>query len=78
MDTPQIKRNTEKIIKKRKAEGIDRRKKTLIKKAHELGEFDGIDVALIICKHGRYTRTTYRSTKRKTVAVFCDKVNKIN
>jgi hypothetical protein len=31
----------------------------LIKKAYELGEFDGIDVALIICKHGRYT--TYRS-----------------
>jgi hypothetical protein len=31
----------------------------LIKKAYELGEFNGIDVALIICKHGRYT--TYRS-----------------
>ena len=31
----------------------------MIKKAYELGEFDGIDVALIICKHGRYT--TYRS-----------------
>jgi hypothetical protein len=31
----------------------------LIKKAYELGEFDGIDVALIICKHGRYT--TYSS-----------------
>jgi hypothetical protein len=31
----------------------------LIKKAYELGEFDSIDVALIICKHDRYT--TYRS-----------------
>jgi hypothetical protein len=31
----------------------------LVKKAHELGQFDGVDVALIICKHGRYT--TYRS-----------------
>jgi hypothetical protein len=31
----------------------------LIKKAYELGEFDGIDVALIICKHGRYI--THRS-----------------
>ena len=31
----------------------------MIKKAYELGEFDGIDVALIICKHGRYI--TYRS-----------------
>ncbi|KAH6702766.1 hypothetical protein BKA61DRAFT_494765 [Leptodontidium sp. MPI-SDFR-AT-0119] len=64
MDTLQLKRNNERIKKKRKAEGIDRRKKTLIKKAYELGEFDGIDVALIICKHGRYT--TYRSTERKT------------
>lgn len=64
MDNPQIKRNNKKIIKKRKAESIERRKKTLIKKAYELGEFDGIDVALIICKHGRYT--TYRSTERET------------
>jgi hypothetical protein len=31
----------------------------LIKKAYKLGEFDGIDIALIICKHGRYT--IYRS-----------------
>lgn len=33
---------------------------TLIKKAYELGECDGMDVALIICKHDRYT--TYRSS----------------
>ncbi|KAH6700680.1 hypothetical protein BKA61DRAFT_427413, partial [Leptodontidium sp. MPI-SDFR-AT-0119] len=44
---------------KRQNEGINRRKETLIKKAYELGECDGIDVALIICKHGRYT--TYSS-----------------
>jgi hypothetical protein len=31
----------------------------LIKKAYKLGEFDGIDIALIICKHSRYT--IYRS-----------------
>jgi hypothetical protein len=31
----------------------------LIKKAYELGEFDGIDIALIIYKHGQYT--IYRS-----------------
>ena len=31
----------------------------MIKKAYELGELDGIDIALIICKHGRYT--TYGS-----------------
>ncbi|KAH8589034.1 hypothetical protein B0O99DRAFT_470824, partial [Bisporella sp. PMI_857] len=45
--------------RKRKNEGINRRRNTLIKKAYELGEVDGIDIALIICKNGRYT--TYRS-----------------
>ncbi|PVH70488.1 hypothetical protein DL98DRAFT_577851 [Cadophora sp. DSE1049] len=59
MDTINVKRNDEGKRRKRKNEGINRRKDTLIKKAYELGEFDGIDVALIICKHGRYT--TYRS-----------------
>ena len=28
---------------------------TLVKKTHELGEFDGVDVALMIRKHSRYT-----------------------
>jgi hypothetical protein len=32
----------------------------LIKKAYKLGEFDGINIALIICKHSRYT--IYRSS----------------
>jgi hypothetical protein len=59
MDTINVNRNDEGKRRKRKNEGINRRKDTLIKKAYELGEFDGIDVALIICKHGRYT--TYRS-----------------
>jgi putative salt-induced outer membrane protein YdiY len=59
MDTTNVKRNDEGKRRKRKNEGINRRKDTLIKKAYELGELDGIDVALIICKHGRYT--TYRS-----------------
>ncbi|KAG9247663.1 hypothetical protein BJ878DRAFT_400990, partial [Calycina marina] len=44
---------------KRENEGINRRINTLVKKAYELGGFDGIDLALFICKHGRYT--TYRS-----------------
>ncbi|KAG9231501.1 hypothetical protein BJ875DRAFT_382819, partial [Amylocarpus encephaloides] len=43
----------------KKNQGINRRKETLIKKDYELGEFDSIDVALIICKYGRYT--TYSS-----------------
>ena len=58
-----MKRNNERVKKKREEGGINRRKKTLIKKAYELGEFENIDVALIICKYGRYT--TYRSTERK-------------
>ena len=47
------------VKRKRKNESLNRRIKTLIKKAHELGEFDGVDAALIICKRDRYT--TYRS-----------------
>ena len=58
MDKTKIRRN-EGMRRKRENEGINRRKNTLIKKAYEFGEFDGMDVALIICKHGRYT--TYRS-----------------
>jgi hypothetical protein len=64
MDTLRIKRNDERIKLKRKNEGINKRKKTLVKKAYELGGFDGVDVALIICKHGRYT--IYRSRDHKT------------
>jgi len=64
MDTINVKRNNKGKRRKRKNEGINRRKDTLIKKAYELGEFDSIDVALIICKHGRYTM--YRSRDHKT------------
>ena len=59
MDTKTTKHNNQGIKRKRKNEAINRRMDTLIKKAYELGEFDGIDIALTICKHGRYT--TYRS-----------------
>jgi hypothetical protein len=55
MDITKIKRKNEGIRRKRENEGINRRKDTFIKKAYELGEFDGIDIALIICKHGWYT-----------------------
>jgi hypothetical protein len=64
MDTTKINRNNEGIRRKRENEGINRRKDTFIKKAYELGEFDGMDVALIICKHGRYT--IYRSRDHET------------
>ena len=59
MDITNVKRKDEGKRRRRKNKGINRRKDTLIKKAYELREFDGIDVALIICKHGWYT--TYRS-----------------
>ncbi|KAH7374096.1 hypothetical protein BKA64DRAFT_649118 [Cadophora sp. MPI-SDFR-AT-0126] len=58
MDTINAKLN-ERRRRKRENEGINRRKDTLVKKAFELGEFDGIDVVLIICKYGQYT--TFRS-----------------
>jgi hypothetical protein len=51
MDIINIKRNDEGKRRKRKNEGINKRKDTLIKKAYELGEFDSIDVALIIYKY---------------------------
>jgi hypothetical protein len=37
---------------------MNKRKITLVKKAYKLGEFDDINVALIICKHSQYI--TYR------------------
>jgi hypothetical protein len=64
MDTTNVKQKNDGIRRKRKNEGINRRKDTLVKKAYELEEFDGVEVALIICKHGRYT--TYRSRDHKT------------
>jgi hypothetical protein len=59
MDTLKNERNNEGKRRKRKNEGINRRIETLITKAYELGKFDSVDVALTICKHGRYT--TYKS-----------------
>jgi hypothetical protein len=59
MDIPKIERDSEGKRRKRKNEGINRRIETLITKAYEIGKFDGVDVALTICKHSRYT--TYKS-----------------
>ena len=44
---------------KRRSENLGRRKKTVIKKAYELGKYDGVDVALIIRQNGQFF--TYRS-----------------
>jgi len=45
--------------RRRKAENLGRRKKTVLKKVYELGEYDGVDIALIIRQNGRFF--TYRS-----------------
>ena len=59
MDTTNVKRKNDGVRKTRKNEGTNRRMDTLVKKTHEIGECDGVDMALIICKHSRYTM--YRS-----------------
>jgi hypothetical protein len=55
IDTPKIKRDNEGKRRKRKNKRINRRIETLITKAYKIGKFDGVDVALTIYKHGRYT-----------------------
>ena len=68
MDTINVKRINEGKRRKRKNEGINRRKETLIKKAYELREFDGIDVAFAICKNGQYTTLISRNYKPLSIA----------
>jgi hypothetical protein len=46
---------------KRRSERLSRRKSTLINKAHELGEFCDVDVALIIRNRRTGLYTTYKS-----------------
>ncbi|KAH6668481.1 hypothetical protein B0J14DRAFT_675271, partial [Halenospora varia] len=72
MDASRIKRDNERIKRKRKNEGTNRRTETLVKKAYELGKFDGVDVALTICKYGRYT--TYRSRDHKAWPPSIEKI----
>ncbi|CZT53448.1 uncharacterized protein RSE6_15017 [Rhynchosporium secalis] len=46
--------NNQRRRKKRENEGINNRQKTLLNKAHELGEYEGVEVVLIVRKHGKY------------------------
>ncbi|KAH7379657.1 hypothetical protein BKA64DRAFT_647976 [Cadophora sp. MPI-SDFR-AT-0126] len=55
MDDTDVKLNDQRRRKKRENEGINNRQKTLLHKAHELGGFEGVEVAVIIRKHGKYT-----------------------
>jgi SRF-type transcription factor (DNA-binding and dimerisation domain) len=45
-------------LRRKKAKNLRQRKKTLLKKVYELGKYDGVDIALIICQNGRIS--TYR------------------
>lgn len=51
--------NNRKIV----PDNLRRRKKTLLKKVHELGKYYDLDVALIVRQNGQYT--TYTSTDLK-------------
>lgn len=55
MDDTKVKAYDQRIKKKRKNEGINNRQKTLLNKAHELGEFEGVEVVVIVRKYGKYT-----------------------
>jgi len=46
-------------ILKNKREQLRRGKKGLIKRAHKFRKVHGVDIAIIMCKNGRYN--TYRS-----------------
>jgi hypothetical protein len=48
--------------RKRQGEAVRRKKKTVIKNIHKLGQLPGIDVALVIRQNRKYT--TYQSVDR--------------
>jgi hypothetical protein len=50
--------------RKRITNNLGRRKKTLLKKAHKLGKYDGVDVAVIIRQNSKLF--TYRSVDHKS------------
>ncbi|KAH8674433.1 hypothetical protein BGZ60DRAFT_372933 [Tricladium varicosporioides] len=49
---------------KRKREGVSRKIKTLLNKSYKLGKIPGVDIALVICNHGRYL--AYKSIDRES------------
>jgi SRF-type transcription factor (DNA-binding and dimerisation domain) len=48
-----------KSLRQKEIANLGRRKRTVLKKVYELGEYDGVDVALILRHNGRLF--TYRS-----------------
>jgi hypothetical protein len=56
----------------RKGENSRRRKRTLIKKAHEYGELSGADIAFFIYQSGHWF--TYRSTNRQSFPPSWDEI----
>jgi hypothetical protein len=63
MDSINLNQKNYRIREKRKNEGINRRNNTLVKKAYKLGEFKGVNVALIIYKYRRYIIYSSRDYK---------------
>ncbi|TVY13379.1 hypothetical protein LARI1_G009530 [Lachnellula arida] len=45
-------------VANRRSERLRRRKETFLLKAMELGEFPGVDIAVVICQNGRYSTFT--------------------
>jgi hypothetical protein len=49
---------------KRRLNNLGQRKKTLLKKAHKLGKYDSVNVAVIICQNSKFF--TYKSVNHKS------------
>jgi hypothetical protein len=62
--------------RKRRTDNLGRRKKTLLKKAHELGKYDGVDVAVIIRQNGKFF--TYRSVDHKSWPPSMEEIVKLS
>lgn len=79
-DHPEMKNGSRRAIARRlraeqrrsMREMYRKRKTTLIKKAHELGKLCEVDIAVIICRNGRYF--TYRSMDRQSWPPSMDQI----
>ena len=61
---------------KRITNNLGRRKKTLFKKAHELGKYSGVDVAVIIRQNGKFC--TYKSIDHKSWPPSMEEIVKLS
>jgi hypothetical protein len=61
---------------KRRTDNIGQRKKTLLKKAYELGKYDGVDVAVIICQNSKFF--TYRLVDYKSWLLSIEEIVRLS